>query len=388
MSRAVAPHVVHIAPALFGREGLVGGGERYVLELAKAMAEHAPTTLVSFGPTPRRERIGRLDIEVIANWLPVGRFRVDPINPALLSRLAQAEVIHAHQSFTTMTSLALAYGRSTGRPVFTTHLGGGGVGLQDLIDVSHWFAGHLHISKFSREVLGHADMTKADVIYGGVDTRRFHPDATAERTGEVLFVGRLLPHKGINYLIEAIDEDTPLTVIGGRWWRRQDAFHSLLKELAQGKRVSFLEDCDDDALVGAYQRALCVVLPSVYTTVFGENYRMPELLGQTLLEGMACGLPAICTAVGSMPEVVEDGVTGFVVPPNDPAALADRIAWLKSHPAEARAMGEAGRRRVLEHFCWDRVVKRCLSAYAEGLKGSPRRAATPFRMGSDQSVGL
>ena len=53
---------------------------------------------------------------------------------------------------------------------------------------------------------------------------------------------------------------------------------------------------------------------------------MPELLGQTLIEGMACGTPAICTDVASMPEVVEDGVTGFVVPPNDPAYLGAKLA--------------------------------------------------------------
>jgi len=61
--------------------------------------------------------------------------------------------------------------------------------------------------------------------------------------------------------------------------------------------------------------------------------------------------------------VVADGVTGFVVPPNDPRALGERIAWLQSHPREAARMGEAGRHRVLEQFTWDRVVDRCFEAY-------------------------
>jgi glycosyltransferase involved in cell wall biosynthesis len=64
-----------------------------------------------------------------------------------------------------------------------------------------------------------------------------------------------------------------------------------------------------------------------------------------------------------MPEVVEDGVTGFVVPPNDPVALGDRLRWLADHAGSAAAMGMAGRRRVLERFRWTHVVRRCLEAY-------------------------
>jgi glycosyltransferase involved in cell wall biosynthesis len=78
---------------------------------------------------------------------------------------------------------------------------------------------------------------------------------------------------------------------------------------------------------------------------------------------MACGAPAVCTSAGAMPEVVEDGVTGFVVPPNDSAALARAVLRLRDDPDEARRLGEAARRRVLERFTWPRVVQRCLEAY-------------------------
>ena len=84
------------------------------------------------------------------------------------------------------------------------------------------------------------------------------------------------------------------------------------------------------------------MLPSVYRTVYGDELITPELLGQTLLEGMACGLPAICTDVGPMPEVVSDGVTGFVVPPNDAVALREKLAWLSEHPTEAPRWGAEG----------------------------------------------
>jgi glycosyltransferase involved in cell wall biosynthesis len=373
MSRS--PRVVHVVPALFGPSGIIGGGERYALELSRTMAERVPTTLISFGARPRRERFGALEVRVLTNWIHFRRFQLDPFNPLLLAHLARADIIHYHQTHTMMAGLALLFAKVTHKPIFTTHLGSGGFGIHNYVDISRWYTGHLHISRFSLEVFGHRDLATARVILGGVDTTKFAPDSdpATPRDGGVLCVARLLPHKGINDLIDAVDTDTPLTIIGRRW-RHAARYYDLLRQRAAGKRVTFREDCDDDDLVRAYRRAWCVVLPSVYTTVFGERYTIPELLGQALLEGMACGAPAICTAVGGMPEVVVDGVTGFVVPPNDPAALGEKIRWLRDHSDEAQRMGQAARRRVLDHFTWDRVVDHCLAAY--GL-ADPGRATEP-----------
>jgi glycosyltransferase involved in cell wall biosynthesis len=79
---------------------------------------------------------------------------------------------------------------------------------------------------------------------------------------------------------------------------------------------------------------------------------------------MACGTPVVCTRVASMPEVVEDGKTGFIVEPGDREAMHARLQWLAAHPTEANAMGAEGRRVVLERFQWPQVVQRCLDAYA------------------------
>jgi glycosyltransferase involved in cell wall biosynthesis len=65
-----------------------------------------------------------------------------------------------------------------------------------------------------------------------------------------------------------------------------------------------------------------------------------------------------------MPEIVEDGINGFVVEPGDVDMLRARLAWLAGHPAEAAAMGAAGRKTVLDRFQWPQVVERCLEAYA------------------------
>jgi glycosyltransferase involved in cell wall biosynthesis len=157
--------------------------------------------------------------------------------------------------------------------------------------------------------------------------------------------------------------DIPL-VVAGRPWRHARAFHERLRTLAQGKRVTFAENCSDDDLRRYYQNARCVVLPSVFHSSDGAIHPIPELLGQTLLEGMACGTPAICTDVASMPEVVgPDGVAGYVVSPNDPSSLRAKIQLLWKDRALGDRLGKAARARVLDEFRWDAVVNRCLAAY-------------------------
>jgi glycosyltransferase involved in cell wall biosynthesis len=354
--------VVHISPALFGGAGVFGGGERYAVELARETAKHVATRLLAFGPRPLQLRADGLEIQVLPNRLRGARYRANPFNPDVARLLARSDVIHCHQTHTLSTSFALLCAKALGRPVFTTELGGGGLSVYRFVNADSWFEGHLHVSEYSRQIAGHGALPGARVISGGVDTAKFVPDPSVRRRGEVLFVGRLLPHKGINYLIDALDARTPLRLVGRRMVPDR-GYYQLLRRLAVGKQVSFHENCDDAAVVRAYQRAACVVLPSVYADVFGGRSAIPELLGQTLLEGMACGTPAVCTAVGGMPEVVEDGVTGFVVPPNDPDQLGEKVRWLCTHPAAVRRMGEAARERVVQRFTWERVVERCLTAY-------------------------
>jgi starch synthase len=79
---------------------------------------------------------------------------------------------------------------------------------------------------------------------------------------------------------------------------------------------------------------------------------------------MACGAACICTDVASLPEVVQNGVTGLVVPPNDPPALGAAVRWMLNNPEARDAMGVRGRQRVLDRFNWHTVVRRCLEVYA------------------------
>ena len=352
--------VLHIVPALFGPDGIIGGGERYALELAKQMAVCTPTRLVAFGDAERTQTIGALAIRVIGNSWYVRGQRTNPISLSLLSEIRHADVIHCHQQHVLASSVSALFCRLSGRRVFVSDFGGGGWDISAYLSTDRWYDGHLHISEYSRRLFGHTMNPAAHVILGGVDTIKFSPNDSLKRGQTVLFVGRLLPHKGINDLINALPQDMSLEIIGPAGDLR---FLNDLHRLSAGKRIAFRHNSDDDALVNAYRRAMCIALPSVHRTMYGDETQVPELLGQTLLEGMACGAPGICTEVASMPEIVQDGVNGFIVPPGDPFTLGKRIAWLAEHPSEALKMGRSARRRILEKFTWPQVVRRCLSIY-------------------------
>jgi len=356
--------VIHTVPALFSSTGggVLGGAERYALELARHMAGFTPTTLISFGEADRTETMGNLNIQIFGNPVHVRGLPSNPFSARALLALRNADVIHCHQRHIVMSSLAAAFARITGKKVFVSDLGGGGWDISRYISTENWFHGHLHISSYSRTVSKQAENKRAHVIMGGVDTARFSPDTAIPRTGNVLFVGRILPHKEVNDLVESLPDGMRLDIVGQPY---HPEFFREIQRLAQGKNVVFHHDSNDAQLVEAYRSALCVVLPSVYRTMYGDRTLIPELLGQTLLEGMACGTPAICTDVASMPEIVDDGITGFVVPPNNPAALRDKLIYLRDHPARAREMGAASRQRVLNHFTWPVVVERCLQIYAD-----------------------
>jgi glycosyltransferase involved in cell wall biosynthesis len=349
-------------PALFGDDGVYGGAERYAYELARHMAKQTPTTLVTFGALESRKEIDGLEIHVIGQPYQVRGQRHNPIALGILAELRQADIVHCHQQHVLASSIAALFCRLTRRPVFVTDHGGGGWDLSSYVSTDRLYNAHLHVSNYSRRIFGHADKYSGHIIFGGTDTERFSPDECSDRRREVLFVGRLLPHKGIDDLVKAVPNAVPLRLIGRE---ANPRYLADLRLIAESKLVTFVDNCNDADLALAYRQAACAVLPSVYRTMYGEETAIPELLGQTLLEAMSCGTPVICTAVSSMPELVEDGVTGFIVPPNDPQTLRKRIEWILKHPLECGEIGQAGRRRVLAKFTWPLVVDRCLKIYSD-----------------------
>lgn len=374
--------VVHLSPMKFGSGGLFGGGERYPLELARFMADEVPTRLVTFANEASREQVGNLEVVTLGAPYYLRGQKMNPLHSGIFEHVRWATVVHCHQKRILTSPLVALFGRMIGRKMFVTDHGGVGTDISAHVPaVDRVYQGFLHVSQFSRKLAHQEAEPRARVIYGGVDLAKFSPDPAVPREPMVAYVGRLLAHKGIDQIIAALPDGLALELIGRPY---SAEYHSKLKALAVGKDVRFREDCDDSAVVQGYRRALCVVLPSVFKDMYGSEYPNPELLGQTLLEGMACGTPAICTDVASMPELVVDGQTGFVVPPHDPSYLRGKLEWLRDHPDEAARMGQAARARVESKFSWPTVVRRCLDAY----QGLPTREPELGATGQPPGRGL
>jgi glycosyltransferase involved in cell wall biosynthesis len=357
--------VVHVAPTAFGAAGLFGGGERYPLELARAMAAHVDCELITFA------RFGSVQYEPsglrIRTLAPIALWRghlANPIAPTLPFALRGARVIHTHHLRTMPSRIAAVTGRFRGARLAVTDHGMPGSLWGGLLP--RLFDDFLAVSAYSARELA-APERKTRVIYGGADPLRFTPDATLMRHG-VLFVGRLTPHKGVDRLLQALPGDASLRIVGstGHDSRPPETdYPRLLQHLAQGHDVQFLGAAHEADLPALYRAAQVLVLPSVHATCYGRTVRISELLGLTLLEAMASGTPVIASRVGGIPEIVQDGETGFLVPPGDVTVLRERISQLVRDKALAARMGERARESVLDRFTWQHVAERCLAAYSE-----------------------
>ena len=120
------------------------------------------------------------------------------------------------------------------------------------VSTDGWFHGHLHISAYSRDVAGHQGRTDAWVIHGGVDTARFSPDATQTRGPHALFVGRILPHKGLDDLVDAAGADTAVRIVGPA--PAADYLRAAPSAARPAGPSASCTGSRDDALVAEYRR--------------------------------------------------------------------------------------------------------------------------------------
>jgi alpha-maltose-1-phosphate synthase len=272
--------------------------------------------------------------------------------------------VHTHQPRSAPSRLAAVVSTLRRKPLVTTDHGLGGGGWYGLLPAM--FHRFLTVSAYSAQTL-QAPPGKTRVIYGGADPHRFHPDADDRRSG-VLFVGRLTPHKGVDRLIQALPDGAVLTVAGSEGHDPlppERDYPQLLRRLAADRDVRFVGPVPDDDLPVLHRRAAVFVLPSVERTCYGRAIAISELLGLSVLEAMASGTPVVASRLGGLPEVVQDGETGFLVPPGDVARLREAVISLLSNPALAARMGRRARETVLDRFTWDACAERCLAAYGE-----------------------
>ncbi|HVS62086.1 MAG TPA: glycosyltransferase family 4 protein [Thermoanaerobaculia bacterium] len=348
--------VVHVSPTYFAPESILGGGERFAEELARSMSSQARVRFVSFGPRSARSgEGGSFERHILRNWTAR---KLIPFSPSLPALLRDADVIHCHQVNYLSTFLSAWLGARRGAKVFVSDLGGGGWTPAYHVDQSRWITGYLFISEYARTKL--PTEGPARVIYAGVDTERWSMRDQPTHDGSVVFLGRILSHKGIHHLVEGLPDDVILTVIGSE---ADPQYLDELRALARGKTVHFRSGLDDEAVRRHLHAAMALVHPTPVDA--RGDAGVAELFGLAVAEAMACGCPVVASNAASLPEVVGSGAAGILVPPNSPEAIRAAIRTLADDRQVWAARSRAARARVEELFTWPKVVRRCLEAYAE-----------------------
>ena len=221
------------------------------------------------------------------------------------------------------------------------------------------------------------DPGRVRVIRNGIDTREYAPDPATDvvqRYGidpgrpYVIFVGRITRQKGLPVLLRAaarLDPSAQLVLCAGQADTPEllAEVESLVASLQASRSgvVWIPEMLPKRSVIQLLTHATAFVCPSLY-----------EPLGIVNLEAMACGTAVVGSRVGGIPEVVAQGKTGLLVPPDSPDDLAGALNVLVRDPALAEAMGHAGRDRAVAEFGWPAVAQQTAALYAELVSSSGR----------------
>jgi glycosyltransferase involved in cell wall biosynthesis len=298
-----------------------------------------------------------------------------------VARSQGADVIHAHWAIPTGPA-AVRAAQKLGLPsVITMH--GGDVYVNP--EQGYDFPTRWYVRPALRWTLNHAGALTAitddcrqhalragardeliHLVFNGTDLRRFSPGAqSVSRVGDphygphMIFACRqLFPRKGIRFLVEAAAKLKPRfpdlkVVVAGDGFERPELI-KLAQSLGVEKDITFLGWVPNTDLPPYYRAAAVSVIPSLE-----EGFGIPAA------EAMGCETPVVASDAGGLPEVVEDGVTGLIVPRGDSGALAEAIGSLLADPARRQAMGRAGRQRALRLFDWDRTAEQFEQIYAK-----------------------
>jgi len=298
----------------------------------------------------------------------------------LAEHLRARGVVHLHNHFgNSSCSVAMLASALSGIPFsFTEH------GPAIFFEPERWALGEkiararfvVAISHFCRSQLmlfsDPVHWGKIAIVHCGVDPAAYGRAPRGAFGKRAIFVGRLDPVKGVLLLLEAfarVLRDHPearLTIIGDGPARGEAEARAA--GLGLGAAVTFAGYRTQAEVAAHLEEADLLVLPS-----FAEGVPV------VLMEAMASRIPVIASRVAGVPELVEDGVAGFTVPPGDVATLADRMARLMADPEAARAMGDAGRRAVEAGFDIAREGAWLAQIFRQGGSGGRLRAArTPF----------
>lgn len=205
------------------------------------------------------------------------------------------------------------------------------------------------------------------LLYNGIDLSRFAPGKNNQAPNHFVAVGRLVEKKGFPFLIEACrllrerHHDFHCTLVGDG--PDEDSLAGMVSEYQLQEVVKLAGTQPQEQLVQILRSATAVVLPCIISKS-GDRDGLPTVL----LEAMAMGLATVSTNVAGVPEIIDDGKTGFLVPPEDPLALADVLEQLLTNPQMTIDMGREARIKAEQQFDLHRNVGQLAEWFAESVR--------------------
>jgi len=306
-----------------------------------------------------------------------------------VSRVVDFDVLHLHDWLTAPSTIA--YKHLIKKPmVFTAHStehGRSGLHIPDsfTIDGIEWWATYeankiiVTSGSMKGEVCGHFHVPdkKVEVIPNAIDLSKYQGSvdrwAVRSRYGIqpherlVLCVGRLVPQKGIEYLLHAVPilarrrPDAKFIIVGDGWYR--DHLEWVANTTGQRWKITFTGFISDSDLVALTKSADALVVPSVY-----------EPFGIVALEGMAAGAPVVASQVGGLTEFIEHDRTGVFVYPRNPESIAWGIEHVLSNPDHAKWLAQNAAEVVQKTYGWEAIAKRTSRVYEEVIGRSGEKA--------------
>ena len=382
--------------ALLTREwppDIYGGAGVHITHLAEALSTLVDVEIECFGEPRADAQAHAVPPDLVDANAALATLGVDL---RMVRDVAGADLLHSHTWYTNLAGhvggllygvphVVTAHSLEPMRPWKAEQLGGG-------YRVSSWVEQTSYLNAqaiiavsegMRRDVLAcYPDIPaeRVHVVHNGIDTDLYRPDpdtSVLDRFGidpdrpYVVFVGRITRQKGIAHLIaaaERFDDDVTLVLCASSpdtpeiGVETSSAIARLRDRRGAGSVVWIEEHLDRPSVIGLLTHARVFACPSVY-----------EPLGIVNLEAMACETAVVASAVGGIPEVVDDGVTGLLVP-YDPAeprafehAFADAVNVLVADPQRTRAMGLAGRARAIAEFGWQAIATQTVGVYEAAL---------------------
>lgn len=321
-----------------------------------------------------------VDVRILSLRLPMDTLRHDIVTRSALEertvydrqkfssviREFRPELLHAHFA-TEPTAMAMDLALEFGVPfTFTAHgydiyrkppadLASRAASAAAIVTVSEANACYI-VKTFDVPV------SRIHVIPCGVDTERFRPQGQRAHPPHIVCVARLAPVKNLDLLLEACallkERRVEFRCVLVGEGPCHDELEAMRTRLEMEKVLHLVGAAEQADVLSWWQRATVAVLTS-------QSEGMPV----SLMEAASCGVPAVATAVGGIPELVEDGVTGLLTPVSDLQGLAAALERLLQDPELAARMGKAARRRAEDRFSVVRQVDRLLALWSGLLNG-------------------